>query len=137
MTEESGTFQAQNSPTKMHKSPSKAQMRSTSNEMEGISSPDAKQMKAIVSSKTSKKKTNSIDSGDYLSYFTLAIIVLITIVTCPTDWSLENKVTTHHVWYNGWITAVATGVGVLPFFFLSSEPNKFWMGISNGKFTAF
>lgn len=37
-----------------------------------------------------------------------------------------------HVWYFGWITAVCTGLGALPFFFIK-EPNKLWIGISNGR----
>ena len=93
---------------------------------------DLDKVKAIMSSKHKKKASNH-SPIDYVSYSILFLIILITIFTCPTDWSMENKVTVHHVWYKGWITGVATGVGVLPFFFLSSEPNKFWMGISNGK----
>jgi ZIP family zinc transporter len=42
------------------------------------------------------------------------------------------QVTCQHVWYYGWITAVATGFGAVPFVFIK-EPNKFWMGVSNGK----
>jgi hypothetical protein len=42
------------------------------------------------------------------------------------------QVTSQHVWYFGWITAISTGVGVLPFFFFS-EPEKYWVGASNGK----
>jgi ZIP family zinc transporter len=34
------------------------------------------------------------------------------------------------VWYYGWITAVSTGLGVIPFFFIP-EPDRFWMGVSN------
>mmetsp|Transcript_5602 Transcript_5602/g.7758 ORF Transcript_5602/g.7758 Transcript_5602/m.7758 type:complete len:271 (+) Transcript_5602:42-854(+) len=43
---------------------------------------------------------------------------------------MTQKVTYQHVWYYGWITAVSTGVGVLPFF-LISEPDKYWIGVSN------
>ena len=34
------------------------------------------------------------------------------------------------VFYCGWITAVSTGLGVLPFL-VFNEPNKFYMGVSN------
>lgn len=84
-------------------------------------------IKKKQSSQTEVKKTSEID---YLSWFLLASVALITIYTYPTDcWTVE-KVSVHHVFYYGWITAVSTGVGSLPFFFLN-DPNKYWMGVSN------
>lgn len=65
---------------------------------------------------------------DYFSYLLLGLVVFLTVATYPAV--LEGKVTIQHVWYNGWITAIATGCGVIPFFFLH-EPSKFWMGVSN------
>jgi hypothetical protein len=82
-----------------------------------------------VMRKRAAAKSSSKHSYDYISYILLAIVILLTYFTYP---SSERKVTLQHVWYNGWITAVATGAGALPFFFLH-EPNKFWMGVSNGK----
>jgi len=35
-----------------------------------------------------------------------------------------------HVWYFGWITALSTGLGTLPFVVVS-EMNKWWLGVSN------
>lgn len=72
-----------------------------------------------------------IKSFDWKGYGLLFVIVLITVFTCPDSFK-GQKVSLHHVWYYGWITAVSTGAGVLPFF-LFSEPNKFWMGVSNGE----
>lgn len=77
------------------------------------------------------KKNAKQSSIDYISWGILAIVLMITIFTYPQE-NIMNGVSIQHVFYNGWITAVATGVGVLPFFFLS-EPDKYWMGISNGK----
>lgn len=72
-------------------------------------------------------------SMDYPGLFMLAIVIGITLFACPTALLLtgsQTTVTIHHVFYSGWITAVATGVGVLPFFFLR-EPSKFYSGLSN------
>jgi hypothetical protein len=40
--------------------------------------------------------------------------------------------TAQHVWYYGWITALSTGLGTLPFLIVS-EMNQWWLGISNGE----
>lgn len=40
-------------------------------------------------------------------------------------------ITIQHVWYYGWITALSTGLGTLPFLIVS-EMNQWWLGVSNG-----
>lgn len=80
---------------------------------------------AAADSQIPKKK-----GFDFFGWFMLLVLVVVTVVTCPDSWIL-NKVTVQHVWYYGWITAISTGAGVIPFLFFSEEPNKFWMGISN------
>lgn len=62
----------------------------------------------------------------------LVFILVVTYVTLPTPFQPEGKPTVHHVWYYGWITAVSTGLGVLPLIIM---PNleSYWVGISNGK----
>ena len=42
----------------------------------------------------------------------------------------------HHVFYYGWLTALSTGLGVVPLMF---APNlaPYWVGISNGEFRAY
>ena len=42
-----------------------------------------------------------------------------------------GRATLQHVWYFGWITALSTGLGTLPFVVVS-EMNKWWLGVSNG-----
>jgi hypothetical protein len=84
-------------------------------------------LQSIAAMRSRKKKT-LLPKIDFVSLFFILLVVLISIFTLPEDWS---GVTSQHVWYYGWITAVSTGIGVLPFFFFS-EPNKYWMGISNG-----
>ena len=76
------------------------------------------------------ESTTQKSSMDIKSWLLLLLLVLITIFTYP-DFSASSKVGIRQVWYYGWITAVSTGAGVIPFFFVS-EPTKFWMGISNG-----
>lgn len=70
-------------------------------------------------------------SFDLLGWLLFLVIVAVSIFTCP-DLVISQKVTINQVWYYGWITAVSTGLGVVPFYFVS-QPNQFWMGISNGK----
>lgn len=76
------------------------------------------------------QKTKNQSGPDYLSYSLLLLVVLISIVTFPEDWS--SSVSIGHVWYYGWVTAVSTGAGVLPFF-LVSVPDKYYMGLCNGE----
>ena len=42
----------------------------------------------------------------------------------------------HHVFYYGWLTALSTGLGVVPLMF---APNlaPYWVGISNGEFRTY
>ena len=76
-------------------------------------------------------ESSSEKSIDYISYFLLGICIMITIFAFPSDLCKGNtRVELIHVFYYGWITAISTGLGVVPFFFLT-EPNKFWMAISN------
>jgi zinc transporter, ZIP family len=70
-------------------------------------------------------------STDYVGLIALLGVILITIFTCPHEWN-HTTVSLSHVWFYGWITAISTGLGALPFLFLS-EPSKYLMGISNGK----
>ena len=42
----------------------------------------------------------------------------------------EHGASLSYVFYHGWLTAVSTGLGVLPFYFVS-EPNQTWVGICN------
>lgn len=73
-------------------------------------------------------KAKKIEAFDCWGYFLLLVIIAITIFSQP-NW--KEKVSIHHVWYYGWITAISTGLGSIPFYFFP-EPDKFWMGVSNG-----
>lgn len=79
------------------------------------------------------RETQKKEDVDYMGYFILCILIFVTVFTRP-NW--RDKVSVHHVWYYGWITAISTGFGAIPFYFFP-EPNKFWMGVSNGRRRAF
>ena len=82
------------------------------------------------SSSSNNNNSNSNNKNiDILSVSLIALIITITIVTMPKK-ALNGAVTLAHVWYYGWITAISTGLGALPFYFVQ-EPNKFWIGVSN------
>lgn len=70
---------------------------------------------------------------DYLGHGLLLALLLVTVVMYPSDWgSIDGPkaVTKKHVWYYGWVTAISTGLGVLPFMFVSRFQQK-WLGVSN------
>ncbi|CAM9451038.1 unnamed protein product [Ectocarpus fasciculatus] len=76
------------------------------------------------------KLINKKASGDdWLSYALLLATVAVTVVSFPRD-CLAN-VSLQKVWYFGWITAVSTGLGVIPFYFVGA-PNKSFVGLANG-----
>jgi len=78
-----------------------------------------------------KKEQNE---ADYPAYAIAAVMVFITAYMYPRDESMivdaSGKATVSYVFFYGWLTAIFTGLGVLPFFFVS-EPNEFWGGASN------
>jgi hypothetical protein len=63
----------------------------------------------------------------------LLLIAVITVVTIPHPFHpTHNEPPSYqHVFYYGWLTALSTGMGVLPFLFLPQVPS-FWIGVSNG-----
>jgi hypothetical protein len=67
---------------------------------------------------------------DWIGFLLLFIVTLITVFTCPSK-LLTPTVSTQQVFFFGWITAISTGLGAIPFFFIT-EPNKYWIGVSNG-----
>lgn len=84
-----------------------------------------------------KSKSGKSSSHSHVKMIDIAILVALILITVFTHPHITSEQPTGHVplsyvWYYGWITAVSTGLGALPFFFVT-EPNKFWMGISNGE----
>ena len=84
-----------------------------------------------TNSKFKDEKKSSGSEIDVFGWVLLAIVIAITIFTYPSIDSWKVKVTEMHVFYYGWVTAVSTGLGAIPFLFFS-QPKKFWMGVTNG-----
>jgi len=89
------------------------------------------------SNDTIKKNTKSKSSNPPIAWIDIiffVILLLLSIFTYPSNFLSGNieHVPISFVWYYGWITAVSTGLGALPFIFFK-EPTKFWLGVSNGK----
>lgn len=62
-------------------------------------------------------------------FFSL-ILLLISYFTFPDTLQPVGKPTIQHVWYFGWISAISTGLGVLPLVF-APEFDSFYVGIAN------
>ena len=78
-----------------------------------------------------------LDPADIVKTPTLTIvsfilIAAISVFTYPDTLQPVGKPTVNHVWYFGWISALSTGLGVLPLVF-SPDFNTFWVGVTNGK----
>lgn len=58
------------------------------------------------------------------------VIALITYFTIPEPLHPVGRPTVLHVWYFGWISALSTGLGVVPLIF-TRELDTYWIGASN------
>ena len=92
-----------------------------------------------VSPRVIRQRAKDIDNCssnkvDYTAYALAALLVFITLYVYPRNQNMiidaSGKVQVSYVFFYGWVTAISTGLGVLPFFFVS-EPNDFWKGASN------
>ncbi|RQM21147.1 hypothetical protein B5M09_002436 [Aphanomyces astaci] len=61
-------------------------------------------------------------------YMTAAAFVAVTLASYPYTGGIRSW---HYVWWCGWLTAVSTGVGALPFLWVK-DIDKFWLGVCNG-----
>jgi len=62
---------------------------------------------------------------------TLAVITAVSFQFAINDYYIDkNKVTAYQVWFFGWLTAITTGLGAIPFCFIT-KPSKYYMGLSN------
>jgi len=70
----------------------------------------------------------------FVGWSTISFFALITVISfnqANHDHLLDvNKVTMKKVWFFGWLTAVSTGLGAIPFIFITN-PGKYYMGLSN------
>lgn len=80
---------------------------------------------------TAKSQESSSTETSLLTKAILLIIVAITYFTYPETLQPIGNPTVNHVWYYGWISALSTGLGVLPLVF-SSNVHSWWIGVTNG-----
>jgi len=66
------------------------------------------------------------------SYVGMGLVIAITYLTYPGSLVPQSNqpASIQHVWYYGWITAISTGLGVLPLV-LVPKLDKIWIGICN------
>lgn len=64
-------------------------------------------------------------------YVMVSAIAVVTVVTCPIPFHPHGHPTLKHVFFYGWLTALSTGLGVLPLACLTKVA-KYWVGVSNG-----
>jgi hypothetical protein len=73
---------------------------------------------------------------------TLLSFCVVTILAWPGQWhplsrhaadAVAKETSVRHVFFYGWLTALSTGLGVLPFALLPDVAD-YWVGISNGMF---
>jgi hypothetical protein len=64
-------------------------------------------------------------------YPLLLSFLVVTIVTYPRPFQPHGEPTLKHVFFYGWMTAISTGCGVLPFMIMQ-DVASFWVGVSNG-----
>lgn len=110
----------------------------------GSKSSSAKAQNDLVSSSASttaeSPATNGRPSRDQkvapaptiLEWAALALLIFLTYFFMPHPLHPVGEPSIHHVFYYGWLTAVSTGLGVVPLIF---APNlaAYWVGVSNGK----
>lgn len=85
---------------------------------------------SAVTSASTKPKTPMVTIAS------LVLIVLITLFTYPDTLQPVGRPTLNHVWYFGWISALSTGLGVLPLIF-SPTLDSWWIGVTNGELEVF
>eukprot|EP01062_Namystynia_karyoxenos_P061362 TRINITY_DN5358_c0_g2_i1.p1 TRINITY_DN5358_c0_g2~~TRINITY_DN5358_c0_g2_i1.p1 ORF type:complete len:346 (+),score=124.29 TRINITY_DN5358_c0_g2_i1:96-1040(+) len=76
-----------------------------------------------------RREARSCAQAGALSYALALLVLIISYAAAPTDWK-PARPTTHHVFYYGWLTDVATALGALPFLCFPSVGGK-TVGVAN------
>ena len=97
---------------------------------EGSNGVMIKEQQEMMNNGNGKNKPASADTPLWV-YALLVLFAVITFVTYPVPFQPHGDPKLKHVFFYGWMTAISTGCGVLPFMVLPDVP-KFWVGISNG-----
>jgi hypothetical protein len=93
----------------------------------GLGSSSATQDNGPVPNKHNPTPTTTLE------WFALVFLLFLTYILMPHPLHPENEPTAHHVFYYGWLTAISTGLGVVP---LLLAPNlaPYWVGVCNGMY---
>lgn len=77
--------------------------------------------------------SSSLPKTPTWTYILLILFAIISVVSIPTPLhpARGEKPSVKHVFYYGWLTAISTGLGALPFYFFP-KVGPFWVGVSNG-----
>ena len=94
--------------------------------------------KGSPSSSSSPSSSNSFASSpetssssiDFIGISLLLVVVIISVVSYTLTNGGNSNVDWGNVFYYAWLTAVSTGVGALPFYFIRSL-DEYFVGISN------
>lgn len=90
--------------------------------------------KANANTNANNDTDNKIDTKTpTITIATFILIAAISVSTFPESLQPVGRPTVNHVWYFGWISALSTGLGVLP---LALFPNfdTYWVGVTNGEY---
>jgi len=67
------------------------------------------------------------------AFFLFFILMVISYVTFPETLQPQGRPTVQHVWYFGWLSAISTGLGVLPLV-LVPDLDDYYVGVANGAY---
>lgn len=92
----------------------------------------AQEVAAHLKQEMNGKSTESPKTPVWV-YLLLVLFAAITYVTIPVPFHPPHgkEPTIQHVFYYGWLTAISTGLGALPFW-LVPDVQSYWVGVSNG-----
>eukprot|EP00567_Pseudictyota_dubia_P013513 CAMPEP_0197446490 /NCGR_PEP_ID=MMETSP1175-20131217/11425_1 /TAXON_ID=1003142 /ORGANISM="Triceratium dubium, Strain CCMP147" /LENGTH=340 /DNA_ID=CAMNT_0042977615 /DNA_START=239 /DNA_END=1261 /DNA_ORIENTATION=- len=96
---------------------------------------DADPKQSNGSTDTDSKEELSRDKEDEVRtpkrvMFAAVLVLVISYLTFPDSLQPVGRPTVQHVWYFGWISALSTGLGVLPLV-IAPKLDTFWVGVSN------
>lgn len=85
---------------------------------------------AIVTEKSDTADVSEEGTTSNITILLLSIIFAVSYFTYPDSLQPAGRPTLQHVWYFGWISALSTGLGVLPLVF-SPKLDSWWIGVTN------
>lgn len=99
----------------------------------GTKSTNELQRTASASSSSKRQNGNRKPETPVWVWLLLVVFAAITVATIPEPFHPPHgsEPSLRHVFYYGWLTAISTGFGALPFL-LFPDVATFWVGISNG-----